>query len=277
MIRISLLHPDLLSKLLTPEEFAARLPPAWRERFVAKVNFDGPDGPLGKCWVWTANINERGYGTFTCRDRSQYAYRLAWEQCTGQRNTDKPLSHHSTVGRRGHWVLHHRCENPACVRPRHIQQTSNKANCLMGRSFAAINARKTHCNKGHPLIGDNLYPGRYRRCKTCTRDRNNACGRRNWHRRRTANPEHFRIKSNLAGKKWRLLNPERVKQHSKASRERRRLKIHGATTSLNTASHCSDERSIVQQEATSSIADSATDSRSNGLSISSDSDRTQSP
>lgn len=36
----------------------------------------------------------------------------------------------------------------------------------------SANKKKTHCNRGHPYSGDNLYvgPGGSRYCKTCRRD-----------------------------------------------------------------------------------------------------------
>jgi hypothetical protein len=85
-------------------------------RFWAKVNKDGPVPAhipeLGKCWVWTGSTNGDGYGTFTlgskldCSRRvGEKTHRVAWFMANGK----WPQVH----------VLH-RCDNPACVRIKHL-------------------------------------------------------------------------------------------------------------------------------------------------------------
>ena len=48
---------------------------------------------------------------------------------------------------------------------------TNRENTLRGTSFAAINARKTHCKNGHELSGDNLKlsANGWRSCRSCKR------------------------------------------------------------------------------------------------------------
>lgn len=58
---------------------------------------------------------------------------------------------------------------------------SARVNVLRGVGAGAQNARKTHCEKGHLLEGDNLVPwAKYRMCRECTRanDRSKARNRR---------------------------------------------------------------------------------------------------
>lgn len=66
-------------------------------------------------------------------------------------------------------VIDHICNDKLCVNPSHLQQISYKENTLRGSSPIAINAVKTHCNKGHELSGANLYikPNGSRNCKMC--------------------------------------------------------------------------------------------------------------
>lgn len=54
-------------------------------------------------------------------------------------------------------------------RVENLRYLTNKENILRGISFSAINARKTHCIKGHPLVQENLCKWeRFRRmCLTC--------------------------------------------------------------------------------------------------------------
>jgi hypothetical protein len=49
-------------------------------------------------------------------------------------------------------------------------------NTRRGKSFAAINAQKTHCPKGHPFDGDNVVhrPEGGRACKACRAERDKA-------------------------------------------------------------------------------------------------------
>ncbi|WP_147425398.1 hypothetical protein [Bailinhaonella thermotolerans] len=67
------------------------------------------------------------------------------------------------------------CPHRRCGNPRHLQAVSRPINNLRSGSPTAINARKTHCWRGHPLWGANLYrpPSRpqQRDCETCRRIR----------------------------------------------------------------------------------------------------------
>lgn len=124
------------------------------ERFWEKVDRQGPDD----CWLWTAaGLTSRGYGIFRANHKGIGAHRWLYEQTYG------PLPEGA--------VLHHRCETRACVNPAHLEPTTSRDNVLRGNGTSAANARKTHCKRGHPLSGDNLYidaTGR-RHCRECRR------------------------------------------------------------------------------------------------------------
>ena len=78
--------------LLSPIEVA---------RFAAKTQWHGG------CLVWTARKNSDGYGIVTVRRRQWKAHRLAYTDAWGEIPTGM--------------VVRHKCDNPACVNPSHLQ------------------------------------------------------------------------------------------------------------------------------------------------------------
>ena len=123
-----------------------------KERFWSKVD------KQQTCWVWVAGKSNAGYGYISeSRNSIRKTFRahcLAYEWLIGP--IPKGL------------VLDHLCRNRACVNPAHLEAVSNKVNILRGCGLAANNATKTHCLKGHPLTGNNLYSYMgLRHCRAC--------------------------------------------------------------------------------------------------------------
>ena len=71
------------------------------QRFAQKTRW------LGKCLIWTGSINSDGYGTLTMRRQSFKAHRLAYIDAWGEIPAGL--------------VVRHRCDNPACVNPAHLE------------------------------------------------------------------------------------------------------------------------------------------------------------
>jgi hypothetical protein len=96
-----------------------------------------------------------GYGYLRPGGRQVYAHRFAFEALVGP--IPEGLS------------LDHLCRVTWCVFPGHLDPVEHRTNVLRGVGPTAVNARKTHCKRGHPLSGDNLYvqPRGYRNCRTC--------------------------------------------------------------------------------------------------------------
>lgn len=124
-------------------------------RFWPKVLKHPSDG----CWEWQA-AKDKGYGRFSA---SGYKFMVgahiwAWEAHTG-------------LTRPPGMELDHLCQNTSCVRPDHLELVPG------GINKRRQNTRKTHCPKGHPYSGDNVYlrihptkGTQERRCRQCRRD-----------------------------------------------------------------------------------------------------------
>lgn len=127
-----------------------------KERFWAKVDKNGPNG----CWIWTASRDDYGYGQFRGMAHGNGAHRYSWELVNG------PIPE-------GLVIDHFVCENPPCVNPAHMIVTTNRHNVTRSGSLGMLNARKTHCVRGHPFDASNTSYTKTgtRVCKTCQRER----------------------------------------------------------------------------------------------------------
>jgi HNH endonuclease len=120
------------------------------ERFWAQVN------KTDSCWLWTGHIaTGKGYGRIRVNGEYQKAHRVSYELFVG------PIP--------DGLQLDHLCRVRNCVNPEHLEPVTNRENGLRGTSPIYENLKKTHCSKGHPLSGDNLYPRTDggRRCRIC--------------------------------------------------------------------------------------------------------------
>jgi hypothetical protein len=127
------------------------------DRFWEKVNKNGevpsccPE--LGKCWLWIGTTNKKGYGRFVLKDRKLVVpHRFIYEVLYGK--IPKNLQ------------IDHLCRIRRCVNPQHLQAITGLENIRRGLPFRTI---KTHCLRGHPLFGKNLYigTGNRRVCRIC--------------------------------------------------------------------------------------------------------------
>lgn len=139
-------------------------------RISTDQRFAQATGSPDDCWPWGGSVDGSGYGRSKVAGHTVGIHRTAYVRAHGPIPPGRVVDHtcHSrdTTCRGGRTCPHRRCVNPA-----HMELVTGAENTLRGRNRAAENARKTHCKRGHPLSGANVYVWhRMRRCRICRLD-----------------------------------------------------------------------------------------------------------
>lgn len=122
----------------------------------------------GSCWRSRRYILPNGYVQIRVGNgRRVLVHRFAYELCVGPIPEGLPLDH---VKARG-------CRFKDCSNPEHLEAVTSRENSLRSDNWAARNAAKKHCPKGHPYDQANTRIDRLgkRNCRACNRAR---CARR---------------------------------------------------------------------------------------------------
>lgn len=123
--------------------------------FFDRVNF------TDTCWFWTGANNAHEsrpnhiYGHTWDGKRHVRAHRYAYKATGGQLAPRQKLDH--------------LCRRTLCVRPSHLEPTTQRQNFLRGESIGARAIRLNVCKRNHELTPENTYvrPDGSRTCRAC--------------------------------------------------------------------------------------------------------------
>lgn len=136
-----------------------------KERVRQGIQIDDATG----CWLWLKALNNQGYGQIRVGDRTELAHRVAYVAFIGPIPADRELDH--------------KCRMPRCVNPDHLEPVTHAQNIVRGIGPSGARARlyaQTHCKRGHPLSGENIYRSQLRFGRRICR----ACRQLAWQRRK---------------------------------------------------------------------------------------------
>jgi len=122
----------LTIKPLTPNE---------KEKFNSKYRIE-PNG----CWIWTAFINQYGYGRFRIGGKKFQAHRVSYA-----------IAHNGLYAR---LVVDHLCRDKACVNPEHLELVTVRENTIRGDTPKIMKERfskMVSCRRGHKYNKANTY------------------------------------------------------------------------------------------------------------------------
>lgn len=112
--------------------------------------------PNTGCWLWLGSLNHNGYGTGSMGGESYRAHRLSHELFKG------PIPEYMQID--------HLCRVRCCVNHEHLEAVPQRENNRRSLSLTAMQARQTHCIRGHEFTPANtIRNGGHRRCRECRR------------------------------------------------------------------------------------------------------------
>lgn len=137
-----------------------------KDRFWSKVNITSDDD----CWLWIANINKKGYGTFWL-DGSILAHQYVYATEKGSIQSGYCVDHvcHNDAAEKGLCDGGVICIHRSCMNPKHLEVVTFRENSLRS---PFQNGTKPFCKHGHKYTEDNTlwalsHGKKEKRCKNC--------------------------------------------------------------------------------------------------------------
>lgn len=144
-------------------------PDDFRKRVLGRLVHDTKTG----CRTWSGGTNGLGYGRVHLPNAiggdahgygaSVGVHRAVWIHYRGEIPDDMLIDHDDPdVG----------CHNKLCAEVAHLVLSSHRGNTMNSpTSMGAVNARRTHCDRGHPLRGPDAILDSRGRCYPCRAER----------------------------------------------------------------------------------------------------------
>lgn len=124
------------------------------ERLVSKIDPQSTD----ECWEWKGGKTGGGYGSMKVEGVMILVHQIAYTLWVGPLTVDM--------------IVHHKCENRACINPHHLELLTSSQHKLLHPSSNPHDCKKniTHCPKGHIYDESNTYLHKGARyCRECKR------------------------------------------------------------------------------------------------------------
>jgi hypothetical protein len=120
-----------------------------------RLEFYSIPEPNTGCTLWIGALFKTGYGKLSKDGKYKRAHRLAYELARGPIPSGLQIDH--------------LCRVRSCVNVAHMEVVTNRQNTLRGVGRTAVNARKTHCLRGHEFTPQNTYryANNQRTCRIC--------------------------------------------------------------------------------------------------------------
>lgn len=129
---------------------------ASKEALLVRFNKRWTPVPESGCWLWASYCDKKGYGRFDVKGFEVHlAHRASY------------IFHRGEIPEG--MQLDHLCRVRCCVNPWHLEIVTATENSLRAAKWNTHYASKTHCKRGHPYSGENLYlKGKWRICRACS-------------------------------------------------------------------------------------------------------------
>ena len=124
-------------------------------RIFSRVEVD----PLTGCWNLRQKTLNDGYARIYYKNKPEKAHRVMYAWLIGP----IPKGCRRDIPQLDHII----CNNRQCCFPAHLKLRLPKENILRGNAPPAVNARKTHCIRGHLLPTESNCKRGGRRCNPC--------------------------------------------------------------------------------------------------------------
>jgi hypothetical protein len=99
--------------------------------------------PDNACWLWPGAKDRKRYGLIKVDGKTRRVYRAAYELATGRK-----------LGER---TAEHKCRNPSCWRPSHIEPMSRSENTALGNKANPRSTEKARaalaCRRAEVIYG----------------------------------------------------------------------------------------------------------------------------